>query len=367
MDGGALLGFGTYGCVFDRPLRVLSTLDGKCKSLDTTKKTVGKISEASDVANEVEAAKIISQIPKHELYFSVLDLKNVNQPCDKNKQVDKPGIEECPIVKRVPMARMLHFIMPYSGVGLSKFLNIHIQNKRQIPFEKTITHLLEAAALLVLNSFVHFDIHSENVLFDDKTSMPRIIDFGFGLSVKDIRNETLDTRWKVYTPDYPTEAPEITAIHGLRHKTPLNTAIHDIIHGKHPIKMSQFILGIKMDQQYTSLRNFMNNSKSIMESDWVSFFKYYWPGFDAWGIGAVILKFYSFVSQIPTYTKEESWKEVSEKTKYILRGLLRASPLERIDCVEALYIFQPESDIFKSERALTWIQEKGAFRKPLST
>lgn len=366
MDGGALIGHGTFGCVFDPPLRVVSKADGECKTIDTPGRIVGKISEPEEVKNEIEAAKILSEVPENSRYFSIVDLKNINRPCDKAEQPDKKSLDECPIVQRVDMSNMLHFTMPYSGIGLSKYFNIRLKNKTPIPVEKAVTHLLEAASLLVLNNVVHYDIHSENVLFDKTTNMPRIIDFGFSFSVINISKETLSTRWKVYTPDYPTEAPELTLVQGLRHKLSADTVIHDIISGKNPIKMCQFVLGMKMDAQERSFRDFLKKSKSIQESDWTGFFKYYWPGFDAWGIGAVILKIYLYISQVPTYTKEASWKLLSEKMKSVIRGLLRVNPIERIDCVEALYMFHPESHIFNSDRATSWIQERGDFRKPFS-
>ncbi len=368
MDGGALIGYGRYGCVFDPPLRVISKASGECKTMDTPGRIVGKISEPNDVKNEVEASKILSQIPENLLYFSILDLKNVNRPCDadKQKEADKESLKECPIVQGARMSNMLHFTMPYSGIGLPKYFNIHLKTHTHIPFEAVITHLLEGASLMVLNNFVHYDIHSGNILFDKTTNMPRIIDFGFSFSIINMTNDTLDSRWRRYTPDFPTEAPEIAVIQGLRLKLSLNTVIHDIITGKEPIKMGQFILGMRMEAQEKSFRSFINKSKSIQDSNWVNFFKYYWPGFDAWGIGAVILNMYKHLSQLPTYTKDPSWSALSEKIKGVLRGLLRVNPIERIDCVEALYMFHPESHIFNSERATSWIQEKGDFRKPLS-
>lgn len=366
MDGGAIIGHGTFGCVFDPPLRVVSKVDGKCVNVNTTGRTVGKISESEEVSNEIEAAKVLTTIPNYSSYFSVVDLNNIHRPCKKSLQTDA-GLDECPIIKRVNMSNMLHFTMPYSGIGLSKYFTIHIKNKKQVPISKTITHILEAGSLLILNNFIHYDIHSENILFDDVTSIPRIIDFGFSFSVTNINKDTLDTRWKVYSPDYPTEAPEITAIQGVRHKMSLNTVINQIMTGKHPIKMAQFILGIPMIKQEKSFRSFWENSKSIQESDWVSFFKYYWPGFDAWSFGTVILKIYSHVSQAPVYTKDPSWAQISLKIKAILRGLLQVNPIERIDCIEALYMFHPESPIFKLEAATSWLEEKERFRKPIAT
>lgn len=364
MDGGALIGHGTFGCVFDPPLHVISRADGKCKKLDTTGRTVGKISESEEVSNEIAASKALSQIQNSSSYFSMVDLNNINRPCSTEKQTDRDAINECPIIQKSPMSHMLHFTMPYSGTGMSKYFTIHVKDKTPIPIEKGITHLLEAAALLVLNNYVHYDLHGENILFDNVTKMPRIIDFGFSFSVTDISNDTLASRWKVYSPSFPAEAPEITAISGIRHNLTLDTVIHDIFSEKGPIKMAQFVLGIPMAQQEKSFRNFWKRSKSIQDADWTTFFKFYWPGLDAWGIGVIILNMYSYISRSPNYTESPSWKGLSVRIKEVLRGLLRVNPVERIDCVEALALFYPESSILSSPTATEWLKERDKIRKP---
>jgi serine/threonine protein kinase len=365
MDGGALIGHGNYGCVFDQPLRVISRITGNCEKLNTTAKVIGKISKSEDVHNEIEAAKHLSKVPNSALYITIANLNNIHRPCEIKDQADISSLEKCPIVQKLRMSHMLHFTMPHSGIDLSSYFNIHTKSKSPIPFEKVVIHLLEGVSLLHLNNYVHYDIHSNNILFDDATKMPRIIDFGFSFSVTELDKKTLDKRWKEYSPDFPSEAPELTAIQGIRHKLSLNTVIHDIITKKAPLKLAQFVLGLSMKDQEESFRAFWNKSKSIQDADWVNFFKYYWPGFDSWCVGVVILKMYSNIAQIPLYTKDPSWKNLSKKVKEILRLLLRMNPLERIDCIEALYIFHPESEMLKSDTASTWIQDREAFRRPI--
>jgi hypothetical protein len=365
MDGGALIGHGTFGCVFDPPLHVLSRTDGKCEKVAMTGRAVGKISESEEVSNEIEAAKALSQIPNHRLYFSVADLSHINRPCPSNQQPDRAAINECPVIQKAPMSHMLHFTMPHSGSGLKKYFTIHVKGAAPMPVERAITHLLEAAAVLALNNYVHYDMHSGNILFDDVTKMPRIIDFGFSFCVTDINKDTLDSRWRIYTPDYPSEAPELTAIQGIRNKLSVDTVIKEIMAGKKPLKSAQFILGMPMAQQERAFRAFWSRSKSIQEADWTTFFKFYWPGLDAWGIGVILLDIYAYIARVPAYTKAAGWKGLSTRILDVIRGLLRMNPVERIDCVEALYIFHPESPILASDTATTWIQEREKMRRPL--
>jgi len=367
MEGGNLIGRGTYGCVFDPPLHVISRGDGKCKKLHLAGRSVGKISKSADVANEIDASKALSEIPKSVDYFVLVDLAHINKPCDIDLQADKPGIQGCPMIKKSPMSSMLHFTMPYSGTAVSEYKHfaIHVKDKTPLDFEKAVGHLLEAAALLVLNNYVHFDLHSNNVLFDNVTKLPRIIDFGLSFAVTDISLETLGARWKRYEPWFPFEAPEVTAIQGVKNKLSVETAIQNITTEKDPIKKAQFILGMPMAKQANSFRKFWSRSKSIQEGDWVTFFKFYWPGFDAWAIGVILLNLYSYFSRVPLYTEAANWKMLSSRTVEILRGLLKMNPLERIDCVEALYIFNPDSAVLTSGAATAWMQERVKMRKGL--
>jgi hypothetical protein len=367
MEGGDLIGKGTYGCVFDPPLHVISRVDGKCKKLNLVGRSVGKISESNDVANEIEASKALSKIPNSSEYYVLVDLAHINKPCDVALQDDKTGIERCPTIQKKPMSHMLHFTMPYSGTAVSdyKTFTIHVKDKTPIQYEKTVIHLLEAAALLVLNNYVHYDLHQNNVLFDSLTKLPRIIDFGFSFPVSSISKETLGTRWKEYSPYFPFEAPELTAIQGTRHKITLDTIIQNITTEKEPIKRAQFVLGMSMVKQASSFQTFWKRSKSIQEGDWTTFFKFYWPGFDAWSVGVIILNLYSYVSRVPMYTEATEWKNIRGRTVEVLRGLLKMNPLERIDCVEALYIFNPESAVLTSGTATAWMQERIKMRKGL--
>lgn len=365
MEGGELLGKGRYGCVFDPPLHIISRKDGKCKKLKLAGRPVGKVSESEDVSNEIEASKALSQIPNAGLYFATVDLAHINRPCSIDLQIDTAAIDDCPVIQKKPMSHMLHFTMPYSGMSITKYFTIHVKDKNPIPFEAAIIHLLEAASLLVLNNYIHYDLHSNNVLFDNLSKLPRIIDFGFSFAATEISKETLDSRWKQYVPGFPAEAPELTAIQGIRQKMSLDTVIHEIIAEKTPIKTAQFVLGMSMTQQTKSFREFWKRSKSIQEANWTEFFKFYWPGFDAWSVGVIILPMYSNISRIPKYTEPASWKGLSARIVEILRGLLKMNPIERIDCVEALYLFHPESTILTSETAIAWIQEREKMRKPL--
>ena len=366
MDGGALLGSGTYGCVFDHPLRTISSEDGSCKDNISSKPVVAKITESEEAANEMDAAKIVSQIPNYAAYFSIPDVSTLGMPCAVNAQKEEPDIDKCPIIKKIPMSRMLHFTMPYAGRELHKHMSIHLKDTKIMPVEKTVRHLLEGGALLALYNYVHYDLHRGNILFDDETGTPRIIDFGFSFSANNITTDTLSTRWKRYSPDFLYEAPEVTIITGYRKGISLNTLINDVLTERSVFKTCQFILNMPIAFQSKSFREFWTNSKSIQQKDWLSFFKYYWTGFDAWSLGVVLLEMYIKFANTSAYTDLADWGQTESHMRKILRGLLKMNPAYRIDCVEALNMFYPESPILETEAATQWIKERKRIRAPFN-
>lgn len=364
MEGGSEIGAGTYGCVYDQPLRIISPEDGTCIKHPSTKGVVAKITESEEAANEIDAAKVIAHIPNYRDYFSVPDPESIEKPCALKEQTDEPDLKDCPIVKVRSMSHMLHFTLPYAGKGLTKHFAVFLKENKVMPVEKIITHLLEGAAQLALYNYVHLDIHRGNILFDDETSMPRIIDFGFSFSARNITAETVKTRWKVYTPNFPYEPPEITVATGFRKQISLETILHDLIQERSLFKTCQFLLQMPMTGQRDSFRRFWNNSKSIQQRDWVGLYKYYWPGFDAWSFGAILLEMYMKFANTSAYTDQPGWLSLASRIREVLRGLLKMNPVMRIDCVEALFMFNPESPILNTEAAKKWMQNRQRMRQP---
>jgi hypothetical protein len=118
--------------------------------------------------------------------------------------------------------------------------------------------------------------------------------------------------------------------------------------------------------QSKSFREFWTNSKSIQQKDWLSFFKYYWTGFDAWSLGVVLLEMYIKFANTSAYTDLADWGQTESHMRKILRGLLKMNPAYRIDCVEALNMFYPESPILETEAATQWIKERKRIRAPFN-
>ena len=366
MDGGALLGVGTFGCVFDPPMRCSTN-----KYLRVADK-VGKLGDIQDVKNELEASKILSGVQNSKEYFSLADsntpckFQNLVKDSDQIQDIEKCKIL-CSTIREGGTSKMIYYNMPYGGITIKKYYNnIDKSVTPRAPQNKSvkniIIHLLEAAATMTLHNYVHYDLHKGNILFDETTELPRIIDFGMSFCAKTIDSKTVDDRWKVYRPNesnFTLEAPEITIITGVaRNNVSFTQALKDSLYKKSTLVNAQKMLGLSLIQQGKTFQEFWNNSKSVKNKDWTNFFKFYWTGFDAWGIGIIVLDFYRFFGTNPDYYKDPDWKMTEANIKEILRGLLQMSPTRRMDCVQALATFDPENRVVLSASGKAWLEKK---------
>jgi serine/threonine protein kinase len=367
MDGGALIGYGTYGCVFDPQLRCSNKGE-----VDPNSHRVGKLGEKREAETEIRMSRLLSSANWSDEYFSLADVNNIckYEGIAKDSQAKK-DISECKIkcktIREDGTSHTIYYTMPFGGFSIIKYLDgITKGESSSKPPRAIITHLLEACATLTLNNIIHYDIHDGNILVDEKTLMPRIIDFGLSYTADELSQDFLDQNWKQFSPEYPTEPPEITIITGIaRKKMTFNAAFQEVLNKKAPLKRAAAVLNMSLASQKKAFQAFWDRSQSVKNRDWPSFFKFYWPGFDAWSVGAVIIKMYITFSLDPKYSESADWKMTASSTKEILRGLLQMSPQKRIDCVEALAMFDPENRVVSSSSGKAWLKEKERVRAAL--
>jgi serine/threonine protein kinase len=358
MEGGALIGQGTFGCVFSKPLLCKSKKSFKVKATN-----VGKISEAIDIENEVLAAKILKDIKGQ--YFVLPYIDSVCKPSDLNTQPDSKSTKDCKFIKKEDIDNILHYTMPYGGVAIrTLFKPLKYDSSPPLNILSFTKHILEGGALLALHGFVHYDIHQENILYNTKILQPSFIDFGMSFSANNISEEVLNTRWKVYSPDWDPEPPEITLITGIRKSIKINDIISDMLKQKAILKYGESLLGLNRQSQLTSFLRFCSTSNSIKNSEWVAFFKSYWSGFDSWGIGVVLV---NLLRMVNVYYTNPSDIPGLASVKTVCKGLIQMNPRTRLDCVEALSIVDPTNTILSTATGKAWIKEKISIRKSMKT
>ena len=350
MFGGKILGQGTYGCAVTPPL----LCKGRARAEENESK-VGKITLDDDAKTELHISAILRKSNLWKHYFVLPELKSC-QPIQATRSEDW---SECQVTKEVKQNELLQIISSYGGKSFSSLGNYNLRPGifRYLYF---FQHMLEAAALLALKNVVHNDIHKANIVIDNH-GVPRLLDFGMAFSGKEIDYEIIDNRWKIYDPKYDSEPPEITVATGLRNNIPFGKTSEDAIIQKPVYRNYELLFGIEREDLVEKLQAFCQKSKSFKKRDWLAIYKTYWPGFDSFALGAVLLNVLKTQLTWPEFVNSKSWKLKEQVVLDILKHMLDPSPFSRYDCVEALSLYDPQNAVLKNSEA--WLAARSKMRQ----
>ena len=349
MKGGKIIGQGTYGCVFQGPLL--------CRKKQLSKSKVGKITEPEDVARELRAFSLLNPIKESRDYFLLPD--SACTPRILESQIDS-DLQKCEFLKKHDIRELKQLSMSYGGKDL---YNHSLVGKPNIPFFVLMKHLLEAGALMLLHGFVHFDIHAGNIVID-KINIPRLIDFGQSFLVGEITLDSINDRWKVLGPEFSAEPPEITFLTSLdiHNKYTFEEAVTEVMPKKKILHTIEKLLGIPIKKQIADLVRFFKNSLAFHNNDLVKIWNLYYPGFDSWSIGVILIEYLQKILYSYEFIESSEWKLKRVIVVDILKKMLSTNPKERIDCVEALSMFDPFNDIYL-QYGVEWLNTRKKQRK----
>ncbi len=348
MLGGRIRGQGTYGCIFQPALKCRGN-----KVKNSSGSMVGKITSKQDAKNELEIAKILGSIENSSEYV-VLTESTKCIPRAKGKQEDT-DIGQCELLKTMDLDETVQLTMPWGGYPLSR-INL---DPFVFDYFRFTEEILACGAFLVLNDLCHFDIWGNNFLFD-KHNKPRLIDFGFTFEASKLTINDVSNRWRVLGVDHDTETPEVTLMLAAHSKIPVERIIKGLQEEKPAVQHLQAFCDVNPVQWGGELYQWSLDSHSFQQHDWLSCWKVYWPGFDAWSIGAMLLGVLEIQMAIPAFVKSKSWTEKGELIKKVLKGLCRAHPAFRLDAVEALNLLTDGKHplISSGSAGSDWISEK---------
>ena len=349
MKGGRLRGQGTYGCVFQPALL--------CKGIQADKQKVGKITAPIDAKNELEIAKYLSTIPAAVKYTIVAETQSC-EPVERKKQVD-PDVNACLFSSGEDLQNTVQLIMPFGGVPLDR-INL---NPRAFDFFRFAENLLEIGAFLILNDVCHMDIWGQNFLFNRETK-PKLIDFGFAFRPSKLKQADLKSRWRVVATDHDTETPEVTLMLGKFKHDSTSQLIFDMERKKPAVQRLAVLCDVLPSTWSAQLKQWSEESKSFQQNNWLSCWKLYWPGFDAWGIGAVLLSVLEIQMTSPEFVKSAAWTTRGNTMKSVLRGICHGNPVYRMDAVEALSVLTNGSHplVANDGSGASWLAAKKAQR-----
>ncbi len=347
MEGGRFLGSGTYGCAFTPPLLCKGD-----KQKDYGK--VGKITAERFAKQEIQVANKIRKVPLSRNYFLFAE-PELCDLADEKKQTD-PGLQQCEEEfeergDELPLEAMKQIVQPFGGTKpfyeLFYSSSLHPKN---FDFFRFMAHMLEAGSTLLKARVVHFDIHPGNMLID-KQKIVRILDFGLSFDANTISDITLNGRWKRlrfgfeenagHPANHNSEPPEITMMNAIRdNRYTIHQAAELTLMGKQIFMDMQKYLGMSKSLCEKDLESFWSTSSAARKRDFVKLWKIYWPGFDAWAIGCILMETLKSLILLPEFVKGP-FQQRKTAVLATLRGLLDPNPKDRLDSMEALALFDP--------------------------
>jgi len=190
-----LISQGGYGCVYFPGIECSGKQEKKSKFVSKLQR------KGYNSDNEIDIGEIVKKIKNYFLYYApVVDNCEVNI-----SKIDKSLLEKCEVVRRKEeMDYMLMKIEHIPNIEFFAFLTNKDESKEYVfvTMLETYSYLLAAIELLSLKNIVHFDIKNENILFNEKTKTPFIIDFGISLNMNKYSYENATDYFYIYAPEY---------------------------------------------------------------------------------------------------------------------------------------------------------------------
>lgn len=192
---------GGYGCVF-RPEIVCGTNKlGNMKFISKIYRSSHNVD--SDIKKEEYISKLIRKIPNYMSFFVPLmktcevNLQNYKRDPESNKELDKCDIffeEPYSKEKQTTKTDKNEYVsakMRFISSTLEKQLNFLVNNMLEKDFVKkfgqTFQHLSNALKLCIQAGFIHYDIKQDNILYDEYTHSPVIIDYGISVILSNLK------------------------------------------------------------------------------------------------------------------------------------------------------------------------------------
>jgi serine/threonine protein kinase len=340
--GGRLIDQGNSGCIFTPALHC------KYKKHDQKpikgEQIVTKLIHKDDANQEYTISMIIREIPLWRNYFSVA----LSMCVPSTKQTEK-DLSECKPLDKAPISTFRILPVPYAGLQIFRYKF----SAKTFDMMNFFTHLIGAGALLALFGVVHTDLHMGNILVDHH-GIPRIIDFNLAIIKEKV---TINRIEHAYGVIWSQESPDATLINAIAHGYTPSNAIPSIILKKPIMKKIRSMLSITNETMIEQLEQFAATSASITSGNVLGWFKNYWCKIDSWAIGVIIVYLLSSFSVMSEFTP----MIMKHKPRLIplLRRMCAINPIQRIDCVQALYYLQPDHFIIR-KYGKKWLEDVGS-------
>ena len=193
-----LINQGSYGCIFSPGFNC----KGKPIQNTQNKQYITKVQKnASTSQRETKLGKIIKNITDHEDYFAPILSK-----CEVSlARMNNDKIKRCDFIEDDEKSYETNKLR-YVGKNTlaTHILNVVEATPKQLfrILLDTHIHLLKGFDRLLSEGIVHMDVKENNVMIDDNTKTPIIIDFGLSSEITKMNTNKYRDVFFIYGPDY---------------------------------------------------------------------------------------------------------------------------------------------------------------------
>lgn len=350
--GGKIINQGMYSCIFMptltcKPNTQRSVDSDKLMKRDPTVSYVSKLIHKESGEDEFIVSTQINKIPLWRNYFVISEA--ICEPA--KKQVDK-DMTTCHAIQEENISDFRLLTMPFMGTTMHTY-QFDVRTFNVLAYTQ---HCIEAGALLNLFGIVHRDLHQGNFLIDDQ-QIPRIIDFNLAIPVE-FRTVAgfADRLSHKYEPSITQEPPDSTLSNAVAQGYDPYKVIDAIIKRKSPIRKIISLFRIPQQTIEQELRTFYESSRSVREGNTVEWFRHYSRMIDSWAIGVAIVELIVKLSLWPEF--EDIFRPHRSTLLPVLRRMCEVNPSQRIDCVQALHMIQPNHFILR-KYGQSWLDKVG--------
>ena len=189
-----LINQGSYGCIFRPGLN--------CKGKTMNKKYITKVQKSANTSQkETKLGKKIKTIENYDDYFApILKTCEISMARMSDEKVKK-----CDFIEDDGKTYETNKLRYVGKNTLAKhILNVTEDNPKRLFRVLLDTHknILIGFKKLLSAGIVHFDVKENNIMVDDNTGNPIIIDFGLSSEIKTLNANKYRDVFFVYGPDY---------------------------------------------------------------------------------------------------------------------------------------------------------------------
>lgn len=209
-----LLSQGGFGCVYYPGIRCKNSKDD-----DDMNEYVTKLQQ--DNFNSKNEAAIGLRI-KEDVIYKYFFLPVVSECPVKMASFSKDNediLSKCEVIKDTDKDYTLMKIPYANNKPIMEEIFDELRDKKHIVISilEAYTHLLKGIEYLIDLKIVHFDLKSDNVLYDSVMNHANIIDFGLSIPIDKITPENIKKYFYLYAPEYYIWPLEIHIINYLLH------------------------------------------------------------------------------------------------------------------------------------------------------